>query len=68
MRASGDAVAPSGERGDQVHLVYVDALKDAWADRAEDGRLPSHDELVAAYRRRIADVRPKEAWNGVSLQ
>ncbi len=29
--------------------------------------MPSADELTAAYRRRIADVRQKEAWNGVSL-
>ena len=29
--------------------------------------MPTADELTAAYRRRIADVRQKEAWNGVSL-
>jgi DNA replication and repair protein RecF len=63
-----DAVAPPGERGGDVDLAYVDALKDAWADRPDARRrLPTHEELVAAYRRRIADVRPKEAWNGVSL-
>ncbi|HEX7196747.1 MAG TPA: DNA replication and repair protein RecF, partial [Candidatus Limnocylindria bacterium] len=30
-------------------------------------RLPADAELAAAYRRRIAEVRQKEAWNGVSL-
>ena len=29
--------------------------------------LPAEDELVEAYRRRIAEVRQREAWNGVSL-
>jgi DNA replication and repair protein RecF len=29
--------------------------------------MPTEDELAAAYRRRIADVRQREAWNGVSL-
>ena len=29
--------------------------------------MPPDDELAAAYRRRIAEVRQKEAWNGVSL-
>ena len=30
-------------------------------------RIPEADELMAAHRRRIADVRQQEAWNGVSL-
>jgi DNA replication and repair protein RecF len=49
-------------------LTYLDSLKEAWGDRREpaDG-IPEDEELVAAYRRRIADVRQKEAWNGVSL-
>ena len=63
-----DAVATDGERGASVHLAYLDGLKEAWSERAEPmARLPDEDELVAAYRRRIVDVRPKEAWNGVSL-
>ena len=63
-----DAVAPPGERGASVELAYADALKEAWPERVDPReRLPTSDELAAAYRRRIADVRPKEAWNGVSL-
>lgn len=62
------AVATSGERGADVRLVYLDALKEAWTERAAaEDRLPPVDELTAAYRRRIAEVRAKEAWNGVSL-
>jgi DNA replication and repair protein RecF len=63
-----DAVAMPEERGAAVRLTYVDGLKEAWPERREpiDG-IPADDELVAAYRRRIADVRQKEAWNGVSL-
>jgi DNA replication and repair protein RecF len=49
-------------------MSYVDGLKEAWPDRSDPAhRLPSDDELASAYRRRIADVRQKEAWNGVSL-
>ena len=63
-----DAVAASDERGASVRLGYVDALKEAWADRDADAdRIPGDDELITAYRLRIADVRQKEAWNGVSL-
>jgi DNA replication and repair protein RecF len=63
-----DAVAASDERGATVRLSYVDALKDAWPERALIAeRSPTDEELAAAYRRRIADVRQKEAWNGVSL-
>jgi DNA replication and repair protein RecF len=61
-----DAVAPLDERGTSVTLSYVDNLKEAWPERDEEV-VPSADELAAAYRRRIADVRPKEAWNGTSL-
>jgi DNA replication and repair protein RecF len=63
-----DAVAVPEERGASVRLTYLDSLKEAWGDRREpaDG-IPEDEELVAAYRRRIADVRQKEAWNGVSL-
>ena len=63
-----DAIAMAHERGASVSLTYVDALKEAWSERdAATARLPATDELIAAYRRRIADVRQKEAWNGVSL-
>ena len=63
-----DAVAAPGERGASVELVYVDALKEAWPERAAAGdRLPDEEELTAAYRRRIREARQKEAWNGVSL-
>jgi DNA replication and repair protein RecF len=63
-----DAVASHEERGATVELGYVDNLKDAWPERAASAhRLPDVDELTAAYRRRIGEVRPKEAWNGVSL-
>lgn len=63
-----DAVAAPSERGASVSLAYVDGLKEAWPERRDphDG-IPTDEELVRAYRRRIADVRPKEAWNGVSL-
>jgi DNA replication and repair protein RecF len=63
-----DAVAAPDERGASVRLSYVDALKEAWPERQAAGeRIPSDDELASAYRRRIEDVRQKEAWNGVSL-
>ena len=63
-----DAVATDGERGAEVDLVYLDGLKEAWRDRtAPTERIPGDEELAEAYRRRIGDVRKKEAWNGVSL-
>lgn len=63
-----DSVASDPERGATVTLTYLDGLKEAWPERGDHaGRAPSDDELSAAYRRRIADVRQKEAWNGVSL-
>ena len=63
-----DAVAPPDEQGEQVRLSYADTLKDAWPERpAEGGEQPPLEQLEAAYRRRIADVREKELWNGVSL-
>ncbi|MGH2357792.1 MAG: DNA replication/repair protein RecF [Candidatus Limnocylindria bacterium] len=62
------AVVPGDASSEAVRLVYADALKDAWPERAEAGtRAPDAEELAAAYRRRIGDVRQKEAWNGVSL-
>ena len=63
-----DGVAAPDERGASVRLSYLDALKEAWPERegAAD-RIPTDDELAAAYRRRIEEVRRKEAWNGVSL-
>ena len=63
-----DVVAVPDERGASVRLVYLDALKDSWPERSQTAeRPPTDEELAAAYRRRIADVRQKEAWNGVSL-
>ncbi|MGH2428818.1 MAG: DNA replication/repair protein RecF [Candidatus Limnocylindria bacterium] len=63
-----DAVAASDEAPASVSLAYVDTLKDAWPHRAHPReRLPDETELVGAIRRRITDVRQKEAWNGVSL-
>ena len=63
-----DAVAVAGERGAGIELRYADGLKDAWTDRDVPWiRIPDDRELAEAYRRRIGDVRQKEAWNGVSL-
>ncbi|MEO8638987.1 MAG: DNA replication/repair protein RecF [Chloroflexota bacterium] len=63
-----DAVAPVDERGERVRLTYADTLKDAWPERpAASGAAPPLEELEAAYRRRITEVREKELWNGVSL-
>ena len=63
-----DAVAAPAERGASVTLAYVDGLKEAWPERADPSvRIPDADELAVAHRRRIADVRQREAWNGVSL-
>ena len=63
-----DSVATDGERDATVGLTYVDALKEAWQERTDPGvRIPTDDELASAYRRRIGEVRQKEAWNGVSL-
>ena len=63
-----DAVAAPDERGASVQVTDLDALKEAWKERElAEGRIPDDDELATAYRRRIADVRQKEAWNGVSL-
>jgi DNA replication and repair protein RecF len=59
-----DAVAPRDERDDRVRLAYVDVLKDAWPERPSGA---AADTLAAAFRRRIADARQKELWNGVTL-
>ena len=59
-----DAVAPREEQDDRVRLTYLDTLKDAWPERPAGG---DPDTLTAAFRRRIADARQKELWNGVSL-
>jgi DNA replication and repair protein RecF len=59
-----DAVAPRDERDDRVRLGYVDTLKDAWPERPGGS---DAETLAAAFRRRIADARQKELWNGVSL-
>ncbi len=68
-----DAVAPASERTDRVRLAYADSLKEAWPGRAAGPALARDDpqamgaELEDAYRRRLAGVRQKELWNGVSL-
>lgn len=63
-----DAIANADERGASVRLTYLDGLKDAWPERElASERLPQADELAAAYRRRVSEVRQREAWNGVSL-
>jgi RecF protein len=56
-----DAVAPIDEEAATVRLVYVDSLKEAWVDP------PTAEALLEPFRRRLADVRQKELWNGVSL-
>ena len=62
-----DAVA-ADEGAASVGLTYLDGLKEAWPERSDPRRrMPPDDELAAAHRRRIAAVRQKEAWNGVSL-
>lgn len=60
------AVAPPEDDGGTPALHYVDSLKDAWSGRGSLP-LPQADDLVPAFRRRLADVRQKELWNGVSL-
>jgi DNA replication and repair protein RecF len=64
-----DAVAPEFERGDRVGLTYADSLKDTWPGRAAavEAGAANPDELTVAFRARIAAVRQKELWNGVSL-
>jgi DNA replication and repair protein RecF len=63
-----DAIAAPTERGASVRLAYVDGLKEAWPERADPSvRIPETEELVVAHRARIAEVRQREAWNGVSL-
>jgi DNA replication and repair protein RecF len=65
-----DAVAPPDEREDRVGLAYLDVLKDAWPDRDADPGDPARLDparLAQAIRRRLADVRQKEIWNGSSL-
>jgi DNA replication and repair protein RecF len=62
-----DAVASGEERGASIRLRYVDTLKEAWTERATPSRELDPVALADAFRRRIADVRQKEAWNGVSL-
>lgn len=58
-----DAVAPADQEADALGLRYLDTLKEAWHSRPE----PSAADLMVAFRRRIAEVRQKELWNGVTL-
>lgn len=67
LGALHDAVANPDERGASVTLRYVDSLKDAWPGRHSGTGLPTDEELAEAHRHRIAEVRQREAWNGVSL-
>ncbi|HEY7847296.1 MAG TPA: DNA replication/repair protein RecF [Candidatus Limnocylindria bacterium] len=60
-----DAVAPPDEGDASVELTYLDTLKEAWPDRPAGADDP--EALAAAFRRRIAEARQKEMWNGVSL-
>jgi len=61
-------IALQEEREEWVSLAYFDGLKEAWPERADPRvRIPTGEELAVAYRRRIAQVRTREAWNGVSL-
>lgn len=60
-----DAVAPPDEEAAMVRLVYVDSLKETWTARGAG--VPEPEQLVEPLRRRLADVRQRELWNGVSL-
>jgi DNA replication and repair protein RecF len=65
-----DAVAPPDERDDDVGLVYLDVLKEAWPEREAQPGDPARldpERLARAIRRRLEDVRQKEIWNGSSL-
>ncbi|HEX3220380.1 MAG TPA: DNA replication/repair protein RecF [Candidatus Limnocylindria bacterium] len=64
LPALHDAVAPRDEQDDRVRISYLDTLKDAWPERPDGADAES---LVAAFRRRMADARQKELWNGVTL-
>jgi DNA replication and repair protein RecF len=71
LPAIHDGVAPDDERRDAVRLAYADTLKEAWPDRRPavpgDAAAPNAEELLEAFRRRLADARQKELWNGVTL-
>jgi DNA replication and repair protein RecF len=58
-----EAVAPGDERGVAVDLAYADTLKGE-GDGVASGDV---EALTSAYRRRIAAVRQKELWNGMTL-
>jgi DNA replication and repair protein RecF len=64
LPALHDAVAPRDEQDDRIRISYLDTLKEAWPERPS-GADP--ESLAAAFRRRIADARQKELWNGVTL-
>ncbi len=54
------AASPGAAEG---HAAVADAVSGA----AADGDALWADELAEAFRRRIADARQKEVWNGVTL-
>ncbi len=58
------AVAPADDATQAVELAYVDSLGDAWTAR---GLPASAEELATPFRRRVADVRQRELWNGMTL-
>ncbi len=58
-------VAPPDEAGQAVRLAYLDSLKEAWPGRGAG--TASVEELASAFHTRLAAVRQKEMWNGVSL-
>lgn len=60
-----DAVAPPDEEAATVRLAYADSLKETWTERGAG--VPDPEQLLGPFRRRLADVRQRELWNGVSL-
>lgn len=63
LRPTHAAVAPGDVEEAPVRLVYVDSLK------GQAGPEPDPDpaQLGGAFERRLAEVRQKELWHGVSL-
>ena len=56
-------IAPADEHDHDVRLDYVDSLKQPpWS-----AEVPPVEEVAVGFRARLADVRQKELWNGVTL-